>query len=152
METDDASSMGAHDYALRADAGRFEVGSYNLAAAYAVDASLEMLLELTPAAIERRVLEKADALRETLHALGAPGVTMPDAAARSGIVTAGPLDAGGHGASETAWVVAASAALNEAKVAHTIRRGQLRFGVHAYNDATDVARVADVLRAMRPAA
>ena len=153
LADDDASSMGRHDYVLQPGARRFEVGSYNLAGAYAADASLALLAEVGPEAVERRALVVAAQLREALSEAGIADVSYPASESEaSHMVTAGPLDAGGHGRSTTAWVERLSADLAAAGVVHTIRRGQLRFATHFYNDASDVALVRDVLSARRRAA
>lgn len=56
QEEEAHSAMGDFDYELQPDSRRFEVGSYNLAGAYAVSAALKLLLDLGPAAIEKRAL------------------------------------------------------------------------------------------------
>lgn len=143
MATDDHSTMGAHDYQLQPDSRRFEVGSFNLAGAYAADVSLGLLLQLGIGNIERRVLRLAGALNEGISALGlTPGVPA-DGPARSHIVTFGALDKGGHGFSSDPVIGPVSEALNEAGVVHTIRRGQLRFAVHAYNNEQDIERAVE---------
>jgi selenocysteine lyase/cysteine desulfurase len=140
MQSDDHSTMGQHDYALQPDSRRFELGSYNIAGAYAADASLQLLLDLGIKAIEERVLPLARALNEGVAALGlAPGVPS-DGPAQSHIVTFGALDAGGHGFSSNPMIGPVSDHLEKAKVAHTIRRGQLRFAVHAFNNEDDIER------------
>ena len=154
-ESDDASALGPLDYRLRPGAGRFEVGSHNLAGAYAAAAALDLLARAGAEAVERRALAVAARLREGLAALGLGDVQRGPPEALSHLVTAGPLDAGGHGVTTTPWVARASEALTEARVAHTVRRGQLRFGAHAYNTEADaeiaVRVVADSLRGAGPA-
>jgi cysteine desulfurase/selenocysteine lyase len=59
---DDHSTMGGFDYEFQPDSRRFEVGSYNLAGAYAADASIDLLLQLGTRAIEARVLALASRL------------------------------------------------------------------------------------------
>ncbi len=142
-DNDDASAIGGYDYRLQPGARRFEVGSYNLAGAYAVDASLGLLHAVGAAAIEAQALGVAESLREALSAAGVPVSRPAEAAKSSHIVTAGPLDAGGHGFSTTPWVEPLSARLAEAGVVHTVRRGQLRFATHGYNTEAD----ADLVRA-----
>lgn len=66
QEGEGHSTMGDHDYMLQPNGRMFEVGSYNLAGAYAVAASLQLLLGLGPAAIEKRVLGLAADLRDGL--------------------------------------------------------------------------------------
>ena len=152
MTTDDHSTMGGHHYELQPDSRRFEVGSFNLAGAYAADASLDLLLELGIEAIEARVLPLASALNEGAAAHGLAPAVPSHGPAQSHVVTFGTLDAGGHGFSTDPMVEPVSAALAEAKIAHTIRRGQLRFAIHAYNTEQDidhaVACIADAMKGL----
>ena len=149
MQTDDPSAMGALDYTLQPDSRRFEVGSYNLAGAYAADAALDLLLGLGTRAIEDRVLTLARALNEGVAALGLASAVPSAGPSQSHVVTFGALDAGGHGVSTDPRIAAVSAALAEGRVVHTIRRGQLRFAVHAFNNGDDIDRtVACVSEAM----
>lgn len=146
MMTDDHSAMGGYDYELQLDSRRFEVGSYNLAGAYAASASLDLLLGLGARQIEERVLVLAGLLKENVAALGlAPGGAQKGPQ-RSHIVTFGALDAGGHGFSDDPKIASISAFLDVENVAHTIRRGQLRFAVHAYNNESDIERTTACIR------
>ncbi len=146
MQTDDHSAMGSLDYELQPDARRFEVGSYNLAGAYAADASLQLLLDLGADAVEQRALQVAQLLNESISSLGLPAAVPSDGTAQSHIVTFGEIDAGGHGFSTNPIIERMSDHLTEAKVAHTIRRGQLRFGVHVYNNEDDITQTAAAIR------
>ena len=153
LDNDDASATGSYDYELQPDARRFEVGSYNVAGAYAADAALALLDAAGAERVETRALSVAATLREELATAGLADVsTTRSPAEASHVVTAGPLDAGGHGFSETPWVEALSARLTEAHVIHTVRRGQLRFATHFYNSDADTRLVLDVLRSWRGAA
>lgn len=141
MRSDDHSAMGGHDYELQPDSRRFELGSYNLAGAYAADVSLGLLLGLGAQAIEERVLSLARALNEGVAALGLAPAVPSEGPGQSHIVTFGALDAGGHGFSSDSVVAPISDRLTGAGIAHTIRRGQLRFATHAYNNEDDIERV-----------
>ncbi|MBB4124567.1 aminotransferase class V-fold PLP-dependent enzyme [Martelella radicis] len=147
MEGTDHSAMGSLDYALQPDSRRFEVGSYNLAGAYAADAALGLLNTLGTRHIETKVLTLSAQLKDALAGLGLAPSIGSDGPDHSHIVTTGTLDAGGHGYSNSPVITRLSAALAEASISHTIRRGQLRFGLHAYNNASDIDTVDDVLRA-----
>lgn len=147
QRTDDHSTMGGLDYDLQPDSRRFEVGSFNLAGAYAADASLELLLGLGTDAIEHRVLPLARTLNEGAAVLGLNPAVPSEGPGQSHIVTFGALDAGGHGFSNDPTIAPVSALLTEAKVIHTIRRGQLRFALHAYNNEDDIARTLDCISA-----
>jgi len=145
LDNDDASALGDLDYEIKDSAARFEVGSYNLAGAYASDTALNLLLGLGLGSVEARACELARALRQGLVELGIPNVATGPADMMSNIVVAGELDAGGHGYSATPWVTRLSQALTEADVAHSVRRGQLRFGTHAYNNNNDILRALNVI-------
>jgi cysteine desulfurase/selenocysteine lyase len=146
QKTDDHSTMGEFDYEYQPDSRRFEVGSFNLAGAYAADASIAMLLELGSRAIDSHVLALSGELNEGMRALGLH-VAVPGSGPRqSHILTVGKLNAGGHGFSTDPLVQPLSDFLTANGVMHTLRRGQMRFGVHAYNDRTDIARALDVVR------
>lgn len=145
MQTDDHSTMGGHDYELQPDSRRFELGSFNLAGAYAADASLDLLLDLGIRAIEQRALALSRALNEGLAAQGLAAAVPSRGPAQSHLVTFGALDAGGHGFSTDPMIAPVSDHLTEAKVAHTIRRGQLRFAVHGYNNEADVERAVEAV-------
>ncbi|MGH6660545.1 MAG: aminotransferase class V-fold PLP-dependent enzyme [Rhodospirillales bacterium] len=143
---DDHSTMGALDYTLQPDGRRFDVGSYNIAGAYAVDAALDLLLDLGTRAIEDRVLSLAAALKDGMASAGLePAVPIQDPG-HSHIVTFGRLNAGGHGFSTDPRIGPIAQRLTERKVAHTIRRGQLRFGIHGYNNMSDIEYAIDCVR------
>jgi cysteine desulfurase / selenocysteine lyase len=147
QETDDHSAMGDLDYQLQPDSRRFEVGSFNLAGAYAADAALDLLLALGPAAIEARVLGLSAMLHEALTAAGFSPAVPASGPSQSHILTLGMLDAGGHGHSSDPRIMKVSAHLTTQKVVHTIRRGQLRFALHAFNNEVDVERTAACVKA-----
>lgn len=144
VPTDTPSEMGAFEYALRPDAGRFEVGSHNFAGAYAANASLEMLLGIGPDRIEAHVLALSRALSDGLAALGLPVFTPPDDRECSHIITVGVLGQGGHGTTTDARLQDWSAHLKQNGVVHTIRRGQVRFALHLYNNAEDIDRTLEL--------
>ena len=146
QKTDDHSTMGDFEFAFQPDSRRFEVGSFNLAGAYAADASLDMLLALSTRAIESRVLVLAGELNEGLRALGLHVAVTASGPRQSHIVTVGKLNAGGHGFSTDPLVQPLSEHLARNGVMHTLRRGQMRFGLHGYNDRSDITRALEVAR------
>jgi cysteine desulfurase / selenocysteine lyase len=151
QKTDDHSTMGGFDWEYQPDGRRFEVGSFNLAGAYATDASLDLLLGLGTERIEKHVLSLASRLHAGLLELGIKPAVPGSGPSQSHIVTIGELNAGGHGFSDDPIVGPLSERLTKEKVAHTIRRGQLRFGIHGYNNESDIdttlAIVRDVVKA-----
>ena len=146
LGSDDHSVMGDFDYELQPDARRFEVGSFNLAGAYAADAALDLLLALGAEAIEARVLYLSSLLHEALMAASFPPAVPGGGPRQSHIITLGGLDAGGHGFSTDPRIAALSAHLEREKIVHTIRRGQLRFALHAFNNEADIERTAACVR------
>jgi cysteine desulfurase/selenocysteine lyase len=111
-----------------------------------VETSLDLLLRLGPGRVEARVLSLAAMLHEKLTAAGIPPAASGTGPAQSHILTLGALDAGGHGFSSDPRIERLSAHLAACNIVHTIRRGQLRFGLHAYNDEADVERTAACVR------
>ncbi|NYT26104.1 aminotransferase class V-fold PLP-dependent enzyme [Alcaligenaceae bacterium] len=145
QKTDDHSTMGAFDYEYQPDSRRFEVGSFNLAGAYATDASLDMLLRLGSEAIQKRVLRLAGEFHAGLCDLGITPAVPGSGPRQSHIITLGAINAGGHGFSTDPLIQPLSEHLAQCKVAHTIRRGQMRFGLHAYNNQADITTALDAI-------
>ena len=146
QKTDDHSTMGGFDYEYQPDSRRFEVGSFNLAGAYAADASLGILLDLGVEAIQKRVLALVSMLHDGISAAGIAPAVPGSGPQQSHILTLGQLDAGGHGFSSDPLITPLSNHLKERKIAHTIRRGQMRFGLHAYNNESDIEKTVDAVR------
>ena len=140
METDDHSTMGGIEFKYQPDSRRFEVGTYNLAGAYAADAALDLLLDLGTKNIEERVLGLSTLLNEGISALGIPATVPSNGDKQSHIVTFGAIDSGGHGFTDDPIMAPLSKKLIENNIIHTLRRGQLRFGLHGYNNEEDVFR------------
>jgi cysteine desulfurase / selenocysteine lyase len=141
------SDLGDGVLRLQPDARRFEIGNYNWIGVAALDASLDLLLGIGPAAIERHAVGLANRLAGGLQQLGFPVCRPPEDWARSHIVTIGTLGAGDAYTSDDARLNRLSAALKEAKVKFTVRRGLVRFGLHLYNNEADVDRILEVARA-----
>ena len=112
---------------LSGDAQGYEGGMIDFPALYAMGAVIELMLELTPAAIETRVLELADTVRDNLRSLGAEVNTD-----RTPIVTA-RLEA--HDST------AMAAALKEERIIVSARQGRLRVSPHFYNNSDDLDRL-----------
>lgn len=142
-KADDHSVMGGLDYELRPNSQRFEVGSFNYAGAYATDTAIDLLLELGIQEIEDRVLPLATALNEGIASKGLTPAMPSEGPEQSHIVTFGALDAGGHGFSTDPVITPVSEYLMQANVIHTIRRGQIRFALHAYNNEDDIEHAVD---------
>lgn len=152
QDSEDHSTMGSFEYQIQPNARRYEVGSYNLAGAYAVAKSLRLLLDLGPASIESHVLGLASELRRGVQdTMFGPRVTISDDPDRlSHIVTIGTLDAGGHDTSTCADIMGLSAMMKDHQINHAIRRGQIRMAVHAFNNGADISKTLDAVAQYRP--
>jgi selenocysteine lyase/cysteine desulfurase len=121
---------GVPEFASTAE--KYEGGSVSFALLYAMEASLDLILEAGPEAIEQRVLELAARTRTILRGLGA---TVADYA--SPIVAA---------RFENRDVSALARALKEQRVLVAARRGHLRVSPHFYNNQHDLKVFEHTLR------
>jgi cysteine desulfurase / selenocysteine lyase len=138
------SELEGYEFEWLPNARRFEIGNYNWIGLAAAHASLGELLELGPARIESRVVGMTEELASGLAALRLPVTQPPAGVRRSHIITVGEMGSGDTESTSNPRVACLAAALEAAKVKFTMRRGLVRFGLHLYNDASDVARVVDV--------
>jgi len=115
-------------------AEKYEGGSVAFALLYAMEASVDLILEIGPEAIEHRVLELAGKVRGILRELGA---SVADGC--SSIVAA---RFGNHDVSELAR------ALKEQRVLVAARRGHLRVSPHLYNNEQDLGIFQRTLRTL----
>jgi cysteine desulfurase/selenocysteine lyase len=113
-------------------AEKYEGGMLNFPSLYAFGASLEMILELRPSAIEARVLDLA---AQCAHVLEEAGGEIEHR--NSPIVTA-------RFPQRDASQLARS--LKEHRILVSARHGRLRVSTHFYNSEEDLARLRDVLR------
>jgi len=121
---------GAPEFTSTAE--KYEGGSVSFALLYAMEASIDLILEIGPEAIEQRVLGLAAAARGILRELGA---TVADGA--SPIVAA---------RFENHDVSALARALAEQRVLVAARRGHLRVSPHLYNNEQDLEILRTALR------
>ena len=140
------SDLGDGVLRLQPDARRFEIGNYNWAAISGIVASLDQLRALGAPTIEAQAVGMAARLADGLEQLGLPVCRPADPRHASHIVTVGQLGAGGAYSSADPRLNRVAAALEQDGVRFSIRRGQLRFGFHAYNDQGDVERILDTGR------
>ena len=138
--------MGDDGYDLMPGARRFDIGNYNFPAAIAVEPSLDLLLELGPSAVEAYACGLSHRLAGGLHQLGLPVSGGPPGPHLAHIVTAGAYKPDQHDASGDPQTDALYHHLSENDVHLTVRRGMLRFGLHVYNDESDVERVLDLVK------
>jgi selenocysteine lyase/cysteine desulfurase len=115
-------------------AEKYEGGSVSFALLYAMEASLDLILEIGPEVIERRVLDLAAKARGILYSLGAvlADSLSPIVAARF----------------EHHDVSALARALREQRVLVAARRGHLRVSPHLYNNEQDLEIFERTLRAL----
>lgn len=116
-------------------AEKYEGGMLSFPLLYALGASVDMMLEIGPREIERRVLALSAQLRELLASLG--GELVPD--------TGSPIAAArfaGADASELAKK------LKEHRVLVSARHGNLRVSVHFYNNEQDLDRLGRELKGL----
>ncbi len=119
---------------LPATAEKYEGGFLAFALLYAMEASVDLILEIGPEAIEQRVLELAARTRAILRDLGAAVADYgsPIVAARF----------------DNRDVSAMARALEEQRVLVAARRGHLRVSPHFYNNEQDLDVFDRVLRAL----
>jgi cysteine desulfurase/selenocysteine lyase len=130
-----------YDFTLAAR--RFEVGgTANYPGNVVLGASLALINELGPAAIEGHIRRLTDILVEELARAGATVVTPPEPEARSGIIAYTLGDGPGRDA-------AFLRKLRERRILisqrYTAGVGGLRVSVHFFNDADDVRRLAEAV-------
>jgi selenocysteine lyase/cysteine desulfurase len=115
---------------------RFEAGTLNVYGIHALGASLELLLDLGPEAVETRVLALSDRVAEGLRELGFELAAPREPGETSGIV------AGAH-PEHPAEALAEALAERSIHVSH--RAGRLRLSPHVYNTEEEIDRALDVL-------
>ncbi|MGE8613485.1 MAG: aminotransferase class V-fold PLP-dependent enzyme [Achromobacter veterisilvae] len=123
------------DLALREDAGRFEIGNYNLADIHALDAALDLIDGVGIANIERHVLALGDRLIERMDALGV-GLAGPRERARRAHIYVLDLP-------PEQWV----GYLAQQGVRVSPERDGVRVSFGVFNTPDDVDRVAGIIAA-----
>lgn len=124
------------DFTLKPNAQRWESGSFNMPGLQALAASLRLLHEIGPEVVSRRILDRAEAVREVARTAGWTVYGSTRREDWSGIV---PLVKSG---------VDPDAFARSARgrgVALACRRGRVRVSPHIYNNADDLDRLREVL-------
>jgi selenocysteine lyase/cysteine desulfurase len=128
----------ADPYVLKPDAGRFEVGSLDWPAIYALNEGLKVVEEAGLDNIERHVLDLSGRLLDELREFDLDVITPPDPAQRAGIVS---------------WLDGDAPATATRLAAHDVyvtgSSGRIRAAFHLYNDESDVERLVRALTAVR---
>jgi selenocysteine lyase/cysteine desulfurase len=131
-----ASEFDRIELALKPTAARYEGGSQNMAGFLALRASLKLLARFGTEAICRRILEITDLACGRLEAAGASVRSDRSPEHKSGIVV---FDRPGRDPKAVRETCLAQG------VVISCRGGGLRISPHAYNDATDIDRLIEVL-------
>ena len=141
------AALGDEAVRLMPAARRFDLGNYNYTGAAAVDASIAMMLDAGPVAIEAYVTSLARKLAQGLLDLGLPVCGGgPQAGQGSSIVALGALGEGQHDTVEDPAMAALYEHLSANGVQLSIRRGILRFSLHVHNNEADIAGVLELAR------
>jgi len=130
---------------LAPGARRFDVGNYNFLAAIAVKRSLQDLHGLGIQNVERRVCGLATRLADGFDELGL-AMFGRDSKAQSHIIAVGKALSHQHDTTDDRRILELYSHLKSRGVKLTIRRGLLRFSLHAYNNEDDVDQVTEVVR------
>lgn len=140
------SEIESVDFAFARTAERFEVGNPNWVGIAAAAHALAEINAVGVQRIEPYALGLAEALRVGLEALGLQVQRPAERRALSHLVTVGERGAGDAYSTRDPRLNRLAAALSEARVRFSIRRGLIRFGFHMYNNEEDVAKVVAVAR------
>jgi cysteine desulfurase / selenocysteine lyase len=133
--SDDFRNLLAYDKTWRDDARRFEFVTVPFQDFAGMNASLELLLELGPAAVAAHVQQLADQVVDwTRSRRDMRLVTPADARRRAGIVCVAPPDP-----------EVTSDRLRAAGIMHSQREGAMRLAIHGFNTQADVARALAVI-------
>ena len=125
--TDDFRRLTEYDFTWRADARRFEFVTLPFQDFAGLNASLELFMELTPAAVSAHITSLADEIVSWARTQGVEMVTPVERERRAGIVSLRPQ----NGAT-------VSERLRAAGVTHSFREGAIRLAPHIYNSLDDV--------------
>lgn len=142
------SDVGDASFAFMPAARRFDLGNYNYIAIAAAEASLGFLQNLGIRNIEAYTVGLAHALAKGLIELGYPVCGGAPGAHVGHTVTVGQYGSGGDKATSDEKMNRFYHHLLENRVKLSMRRGVLRFSLHAYNNMDDVNRVLELARGL----
>jgi selenocysteine lyase/cysteine desulfurase len=126
-----------YHFELKSEAAKFECGSFNFLGIAALGAAIDLVLEIGPTAMERRVLDVTAMLRAALQDAGHDILSPTNPEEWSGITTV-------RSAREPEIEVAR---LRAAGIVASPRGGGVRFSPHFYSDTGDVQRCVRALGA-----
>lgn len=141
------SEIESVDFAFAPTAERFEVGNHNWVGIAAAARALEEINGVGIERVEAHAMALAEKLRQGLEGLGLPVQRPSTPRGLSHLVTVGERGAGDAYSTRNPRLNTFAAALTEARVRFSIRRGLIRFGLHLYNNAEDVDTVNAIARA-----
>lgn len=121
---------------LKPSAQRWEGGTFNMPGIQAFGASVGLFLEIGPETMSARILDRADAVRESAQRAGWTVFGSQRPEDRSGIVV---LER--PGIDPNAFV----RDLRKRGIALACRRGRVRVSPHVYNDESDLERLSQAL-------
>jgi selenocysteine lyase/cysteine desulfurase len=121
-----------NEFHLKPSAQRWEGGSFNMAGLLCFGASVGLFLELGPAVVSRRIIDRADAVRALAARSGWTVYGATREAGRSSIVV---LERSGVDPD------AAAKSLRGQGIVVSCRRGRLRVSPHCYNNDQDLERL-----------
>lgn len=134
--SEDFTRMVDYEFKYYDDARRFQINTLPAQDFAGLNASLEMFLELGPAAVEKHIegivgeaVRWAEANADKVRL-----VTPADPARRAGVLAIAPRDP-----------VNASKAMSAAKIFHSLREGAIRLSPHCFNTSEEMGRALEVL-------
>jgi selenocysteine lyase/cysteine desulfurase len=134
--SEDFSRLVDYDFTYYDDARRFEVITLPYQDFAGFNASLELLLELGPDAVERHIASLVDLAVEWATSRNDVRLVTPaEGARRAGIVAMVPRGD----------VRAASERMTRAKISHSLREGSIRLAPHCYNTVEEVRTALTVM-------
>jgi cysteine desulfurase / selenocysteine lyase len=134
--SEDFRRMVDYDFTFYDDARRFQINTLPAQDFAGFNASIEMFLELGPASVEAHIEGIVSEAVKWTQSRGDEVrlVTPADPAKRAGVLAIAPRDP-----------AAASKALSEAKVYHSLREGAIRLAPHCFNTSAEMRRALDIL-------
>ena len=136
--TDDFTKLTNYDPLWRDDARRFEFITVPYQDFAGMNSSLELLTELTPAAVSAHIITLADEIVRWAQANDIALATPADAHKRAGTVSLRPKD--GARVSEK---------LRASGVVHSFREGAIRLAPHIYNTIDDIRTALEIVQPAR---
>jgi selenocysteine lyase/cysteine desulfurase len=134
---------------LAPGAARFDLGNPNHIGCVAAATSIAELMRIGTAKIEAYTRQLAETLSQGLEKHGLPVMTPPDAQLRTNIVAVGKRLESTLESTSDGQLLGLAAHLKQNRVEFSVRRGVLRFSVHAYNAHHDIEKVIGLLGELR---